>query len=70
MNNTGTDQKSAIQKRLNCDRPILARVKYLCNYGTDNCNPVCLNVNYEKSHLLMRASLPSQRAHKHPFENP
>jgi hypothetical protein len=30
---------------LNGDRPILARVKYLCDYGTDNCNPVCLNVN-------------------------
>ncbi len=29
---------------LNCDCPILARVKYLCDFGFDNCNPVCLCV--------------------------
>jgi hypothetical protein len=50
-------------KKLNCDFPILAWVKFLGDYGTDNCNPVCLIVNYEKSNGLMRASLPSQWAH-------
>jgi hypothetical protein len=68
INNTGTEQKSVFQEWLNCGHPVLARVKYLCDYRTDNCNPVCLNVNYEKSNVLTRASLPSQRAHKQPFE--
>jgi hypothetical protein len=68
-NNTTTDQNSVVKKKLNCDCPILAGIKYLCDYCTDNCNPVCLNVKYEKSNTLMRASLPSQRAHKLPFEN-
>ncbi len=27
-------------ERLNCHGPILARVKYLCDYGIDNCNSV------------------------------
>jgi hypothetical protein len=51
---TGTELLSVLTKRLNRDRSILAWVKYLCDYGTDNCNPVCLNVNYEKSNILTR----------------
>jgi hypothetical protein len=52
------------------DLPILARVKYLCDYGTDNCNPVCLDVNYEESNIMMLISLFIQQAHKWPFEKP
>jgi hypothetical protein len=55
---TGTELLSVLMKKLNCDHPILAWVKNLCGYGADNCNPVCLNVNYEKSNVLMRVSLP------------
>jgi hypothetical protein len=63
---TGTKQykhwpENAVQMRLNCDCPILARV---CDYGTNNSSPICPNVNYEKSNIQTRASLPSQRAHK------
>jgi hypothetical protein len=32
-------------KRLNRNCPLLARVKTLCDYGIDNCNPVCLRVS-------------------------
>jgi hypothetical protein len=56
--------------RLNHDRPIFARVKYLCDYGTDNCNPVCLDVNYEESNVMMSVSLFFQQAHKWPFKKP
>ncbi len=31
-----------LSKRINCDRPILARVINLWDYGIDNCNPVLL----------------------------
>ncbi len=55
-------------KRLNHDRPILAWVKSLCDYGIDNCDPVCLNVKCEKSKVLPLISLPSQQAHEKPFE--
>jgi hypothetical protein len=65
---TDTELLNVLKKRLNCNHPILAWVKYPCYYRTDNCKPVGLNVNYEKSNVLMRASLPSQRAHKKPFE--
>jgi hypothetical protein len=57
-------------KRLNRDHPILAWVKYLWDYGTDNCNPVLPNVNYEKSKGLTRASLPSQRLMSSLLKNP
>jgi hypothetical protein len=42
INKSDTEQKSVFHKRLNCDLPIFARVKYLCDYGIDNCNPVLL----------------------------
>jgi hypothetical protein len=42
INNTGTEWLSVFSKRLNHDLPILARVKYLCDYGIDNCNDVLL----------------------------
>jgi hypothetical protein len=64
MNNTGNEQMSVFQKRLNFDSPILTWVKYLCDYGIHNCNPVCRNVNHEKSNVLTRAFLPSQWAHE------
>ncbi len=47
---------------------MLAWVKYLSDERNDNCNPVCLNVNYEKSNVLTRVSLLSQWAHEKPFE--
>jgi hypothetical protein len=49
LNKTDTELLSVLMKRLNRNDPILAWVIYLCDYGTDNCNPVCLNGNYEKS---------------------
>jgi hypothetical protein len=42
--------------------------RYLCDYGTYNCKSICLNAKREESDILMRASMPFQRAHK-PFEN-
>ncbi len=36
-------------KKVNCDRPIFARVKYHCDYGIDNCNPVLLMLVHEAS---------------------
>ncbi len=42
----------------------LLGINIFCDYSTDNCNPICLNVIYKKSNFLMRASLPSQQAHK------
>jgi hypothetical protein len=61
INNTGTDKESVIQNKLNCNHATLARVKDLCDYGTDKCNPVCLNVKCEKLNMLTRTSLPFQR---------
>jgi hypothetical protein len=69
MNKTNTVSLS-VNKRLNPDHPILARVKYLCDYRTYNCNPVCLDVNYEESTVMMSISLFFQQAHEWPFENP
>jgi hypothetical protein len=43
--------------RLSCDCPIFARVKYLCDYKTDNCNPVCLGVSYKASDVMLSVSL-------------
>jgi hypothetical protein len=57
-----------LNERLNCDCPIFARVKYLCDYRTDNYNPVCLDVNYEESNITMLVSLLFQQAHNLPFE--
>jgi hypothetical protein len=34
---------------LNCDCQIFARIKYLCDFIPNNCNPVCLGVSYEMS---------------------
>ncbi len=56
-----------VNERLNRDRPIFARVKYLCDYGPDNCNPVCLDVNYEEPNVMMSVSLFFQRAQEWPF---
>ncbi len=40
VNKTDTEWLSVLMKGLNCDRPMLARFKYLCDYRIDNCNPV------------------------------
>jgi hypothetical protein len=40
VNKTGTEWLSVLTTRLNCDCPMLARFKFLCDYGIDNCNPV------------------------------
>jgi hypothetical protein len=37
---TGTELLSVSTKRLNHDCQILAWVKYFCDYGSDNSNPV------------------------------
>jgi hypothetical protein len=42
---------------------------YLCDYGTSNCNPVCLDVSYEASDVTMSVSLLFQQAHSWPLEN-
>jgi hypothetical protein len=42
-----------LNERLNSDRPIFSRLKYLCDYGNDYCNPVCLDVNYEESNIII-----------------
>ncbi len=55
-NKTSTDSLN-IYKRLSCDCPILAGVKYPCEKGTDSCNPVCLVVSYEASDVMMSVSL-------------
>jgi hypothetical protein len=47
---------------------ILARVKYLRDYGTDNYNPVCLGVSYGASDVMMLVSLLFQQAPLWPFE--
>jgi hypothetical protein len=56
--------------RLNRDSPMFERVKYLYDYGTDNCNPVFLGVSYEASGVMLSVSLPFQRAHLYPLEKP
>ncbi len=58
-------------KRLNHDCPILARVKYLFDYGIDNCNPVllvCQFMSYQQSHFLILFS--SSRFTHGPLEKP
>ncbi len=32
----------------------LHRVKYLCDYGTDNCNPICPGIKGVTSDVLTR----------------
>jgi hypothetical protein len=51
------DKQECYSKRLNCDCPTLARVKYLCDYGTDSCNPVCLDIKGAASDVLTRTFL-------------
>ncbi len=40
----------------------LHRVKYLCDYGTDNCNPVCPGIKGVTLDVQMRAFLLLQQA--------
>ncbi len=40
----------------------LHRVKYLCDYETDNCNPICLGIKGVTSDVLTRAILILQQA--------
>jgi|LakMenEpi03Aug12_release.lakeMendotaPanAssembly.Ray.scaffolds.fasta_scaffold1307571_1 hypothetical protein len=66
-NKTGNKQHrhsivECFPKRLNRDRPILPGVKYLCDYGTDNCNSVGLNVSLREINVQMRDFLSSQQA--------
>jgi hypothetical protein len=35
---------------------MFARVKYPCDYGTDNCDPVCPGVGYEASDAMLPVS--------------
>ncbi len=42
----------------------------LSDYGTDNCNPVCLDANYEESNVMMLVYLFFQQVHEWPFEKP
>jgi hypothetical protein len=69
MDKTSIDSLN-IYKRLSRDHPILAKVKYPCDCGTDNCNPVCLDVSYEVSDVMMSISLFFQQAHLWSFEKP
>ncbi len=48
--------------RLNCDRPTLAWVKFLCDYGTDNYNPVCPDIKGVTLNVLTRTFLLLQLA--------
>ncbi len=40
----------------------LHRVKYLCDYGTDHYNPICLGIKGVTSDVLTRAFLLLQQA--------
>jgi hypothetical protein len=40
----------------------LNRVKYLCDYGTDNCNPICPGIKGVTSDVQTRAFLLLQQA--------
>jgi hypothetical protein len=40
----------------------LHRVKYLCDYGTDNSNPICLGIKGVTSDMQTRAFLLFQQA--------
>jgi hypothetical protein len=55
--------------RFNFDCPMLARFKYLCDYGNDNCNPVlpCV-LAHEASEVMLSNSLFFQQAHLWPRE--
>ncbi len=52
-----TDSQNIHNWRLNCDHPMFARVKYICDYGTDNCNPISLNICCEASDDMLSVSL-------------
>jgi hypothetical protein len=43
-------------------RNTLHGVKYPCDYGTDNCNPICLGIKGVASDVLTRAFLLLQQA--------
>jgi hypothetical protein len=53
---------SAIQKGQNLTFQYLQRVKYLCDYRTDNCNPVCPGIKGVTSDVQTRAFLLLQQA--------
>ncbi len=65
----GSRQKITLSKRLiehwrlNCDHPVFATVKYLCDYGTNNCNPNCPDVCYEALNVMLSVFLLFKRAH-------
>jgi hypothetical protein len=59
-----------VNRRSSRDRPIFARIKYLCDYGTDNCNPICPRVSYEVPDVMLSVSLLFQRAQLGPLEKP
>jgi hypothetical protein len=44
-----TDSLNIQNWRLNRDYPMFARIKYLCDYRTDNCNFICLHFCCEAS---------------------
>jgi hypothetical protein len=50
--------------------PMFAIVKYLCDYRTDNCNPICPGVSYEASDVMLLVSLLFQQTHSWPLKKP
>ncbi len=60
--NTNTDSLNIQNRRLNCDCPTFSRIKYPCDYGTDNCSPICLDVCCEESDDMPSVSLLFHRA--------
>ncbi len=52
----------SIERGSNVTVQHLYRVKYLCDYGTGNYNPICLGIKGVTSHMLLRAFLLLQQA--------
>ncbi len=50
-------------KRLNRDRPVLARGKYLCDYKIDNCNPLLSVCYFMRNQMLCCRILCFSRRH-------